>query len=385
MLSFGSVCSGIESASVGLRELGFKADWFSEIEPFPCALLKYRFPLVTNYGDMNFLPLLIRLGVVKAPPYMFGGTPCQAFSVIGGRQSLGDARGNLTLKYVEVINAIDSVRTTPTIAVWENVPGVLSTKDNAFGCFLGELAGSGHELQPGERPEVGKSDDFWRWDKINAVHVAKWPNAGSVHGPTRSIAWRVIDAQYFGLAESRRRVFLIASARKDFDPEKILFEYEGVRRDVAPIRDEGESFTGVPGTGYTKAGDYIIFEPRSADGVPRVGPNQHVCPTLNTMQGGQREPCIADSTGVRKLTPVECERLQGFHDNWTLLPFGKKQKADAELQQYYETHLNRKLTEDEYRSLCSDGPRYKAIGNSKATNCVRWLGERLIMNELGLL
>ena len=172
---------------------------------------------------MTLLPEKILSGQVEAPDLFCGGTPCQAFSVAGLRNSLDDARGNLSLTFVGIANAIDHVRSlrgdAPAIVFWENVPGVLNTKDNAFGCFLGALAGESEPITaPGER----------------------WSNAGCVFGPQRTVAWRVLDAQYFGVAQRRRRVFVVASARDDINPAEILFEFEGVRRDTPQSRKEGE-------------------------------------------------------------------------------------------------------------------------------------------------
>jgi DNA (cytosine-5)-methyltransferase 1 len=221
--SFGSVCSGIEAASVAWKPLGWRAAWFSEIEPFPCAALAHHYPETPNLGDMTRIARRVLTGEVNAPDVLCGGTPCQAFSVAGLRKSLDDDRGNLTLKFVELADAIDHVRVArgddAAIIVWENVPGVLSTKDNAFGCFLAGLAGEDGELQPPGR---------------------RWEDAGAVYGPRRSVAWRTLDAQYFGLAQRRRRVFVVASARDDFDPAQVLFEWDGVRRDTAPRREAGE-------------------------------------------------------------------------------------------------------------------------------------------------
>lgn len=218
-ITYGSVCSGIEAASVAWEPLGFVPQWFSEIEAFPSAVLAHHWPHVTNLGDMTKIAERIRSGEIAAPDVLVGGTPCQAFSVAGARKGLADDRGQLTISYGELADAIDDTRTAagkqPAIIVWENVPGVLSSKDNAFGAFLGLLAGEDCELQP-----PGK----------------KWTNAGFVSGPKRTIAWRVLDAQYFGVAQRRRRVFVVASARTDFDPKKVLFESEGVRRDTAPSR-----------------------------------------------------------------------------------------------------------------------------------------------------
>jgi DNA (cytosine-5)-methyltransferase 1 len=219
-MKFGSVCSGIEAASVAWEPLGWKAAWFSEIEPFPCAVLKHHYPDVPNFGDMTTLPQRIISGEIEPPDLFCGGTPCQAFSVAGMRKSLDDARGNLSLTFCEIANAIDNVRLAggehPAIIFWENVPGVLSTKDNAFGCFLAGLAGEDGAVEP---------------------PGGKWANAGCVYGPQRAVAWRVLDAQYFGVAQRRRRVFVVASARADFDPAAVLFEFDGLRRDTAPSRE----------------------------------------------------------------------------------------------------------------------------------------------------
>lgn len=220
---FGSVCSGIEAASVAWKQIGWKASWLAEIEPFPSAVLEHHYPETPNLGDMTKIADHVKSKKVVAPDVLVGGTPCQAFSVAGMREGLADPRGELTIRYVELADAIDNVRRQrgdqPAVIVWENVPGVLSSKDNAFGCFLGALAGESSELQP-----TGK----------------KWSNAGCVYGPKRAIAWRILDAQYFGLAQRRKRVFLVASARDGFDPAKVLFEFDSVRRDTAPCREKGK-------------------------------------------------------------------------------------------------------------------------------------------------
>lgn len=140
-MRYGSVCSGIEAVSVAWEPLGLTPAWFSEIEPFSRAVLNYHWPDVPNYGDMTLLAARILRGEVDAPDILVGGTPCQAFSVAGLRKGLHDERGQLTLSFIEVANAIDKRRSElgkcPCIILWENVPGVLSDKTNAFGCFIG--------------------------------------------------------------------------------------------------------------------------------------------------------------------------------------------------------------------------------------------------------
>ena len=208
-MRFGSVCSGIEAASVAWSPLGWEAAWFAEIEPFPSAVLAHRYPDVPNYGDMTTLPERILSGEVEAPDILCGGTPCQAFSVAGQRKSLDDDRGNLSLVFTEIVDAIDNARFVqgrgPCVVFWENVPGVLSVKDNAFGCLLAELVGASAPLQSG-------------------TNGNKWPSAGYVAGPKRQAAWRTLDAQHFGVPQRRKRVFVVASARDDFNPSKVLFE-----------------------------------------------------------------------------------------------------------------------------------------------------------------
>lgn len=226
-INYGSVCSGIEAATVAWHPLGWRAAWYAEIEPFPSAVLAHHYPDTPNHGDMTRLAAMVLPGKIPAPEVLVGGTPCQAFSVAGMREGLADPRGALTVKYVELLDAIDHVRTKrgepEATCVWENVPGVLSDKGNAFGCFLGALVGESEELQP---------------------PGGKWKDAGCVYGPTRTAAWRVLDAQYFGLAQRRRRVFVVASARAGFDPLEVLFEREGVRRDTPPRRGEGQDLAG---------------------------------------------------------------------------------------------------------------------------------------------
>ena len=223
-----SVCSGIEAASAAWMPLGWQPVAFSEIEPFPCAVLAHHHPDVPNLGDMS----LFR----DWPDELFadadaivGGPPCQAFSVAGARRGLLDARGNLTLIYVELLDHADDIRRKygkpPIVALYENVPGIFSDRTNAFGCLVGGLAGEDVPVVP-----PGK----------------RWTDAGCVFGPKRAIAWRVLDAQFFGVAQRRRRVFVVASARKGFDPAQVLFEWDGVRRDTAPSREARQTAPTIP-------------------------------------------------------------------------------------------------------------------------------------------
>ena len=410
-LTYGSVCSGIEAASVAWEPLNMKPEWFSEIEPFPCAVLNHHWPEVSNLGDMTTITDRLNASEVIAPDVLVGGTPCQAFSVAGLRGSLSDERGQLTLSFVELADCIDEIREkdgkAPAIIVWENVPGVLSSKDNAFGCFLAGLAGENEEIKP-----MG----------------GKWSNAGVVSGPQRTISWRILDAQYFGVPQRRRRIFVIATARKDISVAEILFERESLsgsiksrseeKQTVAALTANGVGATGADDNqalaghlivgpldtqcGYEKhtmqsvqLGHLVTFNPQaggktsstlgaSSETVGCLQASQQpaialtkadvhavayaVAPInldsykINTItasygMGGadlETKPLILKNNIVRRLTPVECERLQGFPDNHTKVPFKDKSIGD-----------------------CPDGHRYRALGNSMAVPVMRWIGERI--------
>ncbi|EPM9528900.1 Dam family site-specific DNA-(adenine-N6)-methyltransferase [Escherichia coli] len=416
-LRYGSVCSGIEAASIAWEPLGMRAAWFAEIEPFPSAVLAHRWPHIANLGDMTKLAKKVLAGEIESPDVLVGGTPCQAFSIAGLRGGLDDERGALTLKYVELANAIDDKRSEsflkPTVIVWENVPGVLSSADNAFGCFLAGLAGEDAPFEPGDRPESGKSNAFWRWDGKTGCHAPKWPQCGCIYGPQRKVAWRILDAQYFGVAQRRRRVFVVASARTDLDPATVLFEFEGVRRDIAPSRGEGKEVAGNVGngiksgshwdnpvnphltlarshnTGGTGASNQEIFSQR---GSGLVGAYRMVAfgeyaddEAASTVKARDfkdaTDLAVFDSANVgvavRRLTPVECERLQGFPDGHTLIPTEKRKKVSSDELAYLRNHYP-DLSEEEAAMLAADGPRYKAIGNSMAVPVMQWIGCRIL-------
>lgn len=250
-LRFLSVCSGIEAASVAWHPLGWKAVAFSEIEKFPSAVLKHHYPEVPNLGDFTKIDTKT-LGRVDI---LAGGTPCQAFSVAGLRGGLNDERGNLTLKFVELAHEL-AANNGLRNAVWENVVGVLSDKGNAFGCFLAGLVGADDAVIPSEKPAYGKSNKHWKWRKGGRYavlnddgektgefevrepwHALSWPRHGMVSGPKGRAAWAVKDAQFFGVAQRRRRVLVVADFGNGADPAAVLFEPEGVLR-YPPSRGE---------------------------------------------------------------------------------------------------------------------------------------------------
>lgn len=369
-MNFLSVCSGIEAASAAWHPLGWKACAFSEIEKFPSAVLSHHYPDTPNYGDMT--------NYKDWPDATFdvlvGGTPCQSFSIAGLRQGLADPRGNLMLVYLGLLD-----RFRPEWMVWENVPGVLSSNGGRdFGTFLGGLGQLGY-----------------------------------------GFAYRVLDAQYFGLAQRRKRVFVVGCLGDWRRSAAVLFEPESLSGHPAPRRETGQATAptlsartksgGGLGTDLDCDGGLVAHTLRgegfdaSEDGTGRGTPLVPICfsakdhgadamedlsPTLRA--GGHSEshanagvmpaiayrttgnngcyetgdvaPCLNTGSDqnhttllqnwrVRRLTPRECERLQGFPDGYTAIPYRGKPAAD--------------------------GHRYKALGNSMAVPVMRWIGERM--------
>lgn len=311
--TIGSICSGIEAASVAWKDFSFDFKWLSEIAPFPSDFLKIKYPDLLNVGDMNAIPKKILKHEIDAPDLICGGTPCQAFSLAGFQNGLNDERGNLTLKFCEIINANDEIRKRQgkeeTIVFWENVEGVLKDKTNAFGCFLSLLAGCKKEL------------------KMN-----KFPNAGLLRGPKRNIAWRILDAKYFGIPQQRRRLYVVAGG-KGFNPENVLFEKhekEFSEFKKYPLRFEKDGHRFEVFREYT---DCLY----SAYGTKWNGNAAAYNGSLFVVQDDR----------LRRFTPLECERLMGFPDNYTLV--------------------------DSVRPT----NRYQGVGNSWAVPVVKWIGSRI--------
>ena len=286
-MRFGSVCSGIEAASAAWHALGWRAAWVSEIEAFPSAVIAARWPGVENLGDMTSLPERILAREVEAPDVFVGGTPCQAFSVAGLRGSLSDARGNLTLTFVRIADAIDAVRRAdgraPCWVVWENVPGVLSVADNAFGAFLGGLVGGDAALEPPR----GRG----------------WTDAGVVSGPERCAAWRVLDAQFFGLAQRRRRVFVLARAGAGNwqAADALLPVIESVRWHPAPRRETGQRTAGAAATGARGGGGLGADAKLDGALIPSTGDVSH-CLNASGMgrQDYETETLVAHAFDARQ-------------------------------------------------------------------------------------
>ena len=410
--------------------LGWEAAWYSEIEPFPCAVLKHHYPAVPNYGDMTKYEEWLNEPI----NLLVGGTPCQSFSVAGLRKGLADPRGNLMLTYGAIAR-----RYRPEWLVWENVPGVLSSNNGRdFGTFLGMLAELGY-----------------------------------------GFAYRVLDAQYFGVAQRRRRVFVVANARSWQRAAAVLFESHSLQGHPAPSREQGQDVAGTiaarfgssrnnieevapPQTAFTlktfaeyregvgtlraNGGDLgggsetliantltagigrrydgetdtfalafpwqsaldpigqpdnisgtliknqtmAVAQPIPIDTMNHLGRGDHHSfgdfqpggPSYTLTKGHSHavaQPMTSDQTAgtlranpgsgwrsngtpvegvaiqamqVRRLTPVECERLQGFPDGYTNIPWRKAAESP-------------------------DGPRYKALGNSMAVPVMRWIGKRI--------
>jgi DNA (cytosine-5)-methyltransferase 1 len=346
-----SVCSGIESATVAWHQLGFKPVGFSEIEKFPSQVLTHHYPDVNNYGDMT----KYKEWDIGTIDILVGGTPCQSFSVAGLRQGMQDPRGNLALTYCGILD-----RFNPKWFAWENVPGVLSSNGGRdFGSFLGALAELGY-----------------------------------------GFAYRVLDAQNFGVPQRRRRVFVIGCLGDWRRAAEVLFEPESLCWDIKTSRKKGQDIakcltTGI-GTRLDSETDTFVtqvYESHPNDS--RIKEMGNTCQTVTSRwgTGGGNVPIALKGAGatsqnangsgykedsmftlnctdvhgvclpintmtrqVRRLTPIECERLQGFPDGYTdIQPNGKP---------------------------TADGSRYKALGNSMAVPVMKWIGERIKQVDL---
>jgi len=399
---YGSVCSGIEAATAAWHPLGWEPAFFSEIEAFPSAVLAHHYPDAPNLGDMTKYKDWPDANI----NVLVGGTPCQSFSVAGLRKGLDDPRGNLMLTFGAI-----AAKYRPQWLVWENVPGVLSSNGGRdFGSFLGLLGELGY-----------------------------------------GFAYRVLDAQYVGLAQRRKRVFVVGCLGDWRGAAAVLFERHSLSGHPAPRREKGKvaptipaRSTGVGGLGtdfdcdgglismahgqggaeiahnmgptltcnheapivaHTLRAKYNASEDGTGRGTPIVpvafgwqnSPSQgdsvieSVSPTLDkskkpavampiNTQIATRSEKMGEGTGfgigddgdpaftlqaahshgvfssmqVRRLTPVECERLQGFPDKYTAIPYRNKPVEK-----------------------CPDGPRYKALGNSMAVPVMGWIGSRI--------
>lgn len=314
----GSICSGIEAASVAWNHFDWTFEWFSEIADFPSKVLREKFSSVMNLGDMNNIPQALVNCEISTPDLICGGTPCQAFSLAGWKKGLEDGRGNLTLKFVDIVEANDAARSkkgmSPCTIFWENVEGVLTDKTNAFGCLVSSLAGFN-----------------------DIIEMKRWPNAGVLKGPKRNIAWRVLDAKYFGVPQQRRRLYVLAGGN-DFLPENILFEKH---------LNKFQDYPSAP-LAFKKNGHHFqVFRQYtdclySAYGTKWNGNAAAYNGSLFVVQDNR----------VRRLSPLECERLMGFPDNYTNIVGAKRTN------------------------------RYQAIGNSWAVPVVRWIGQRLMEYDI---
>lgn len=341
-----SVFSGIEAASCAWDGMGWEPAAFAEVDPFACAVLAHRFPEVPNLGDVKQIDWRRYRGKVDL---VVGGSPCQSFSVAGKREGL---KGESGLMF-EFVRCVREVR--PRWVLWENVPGALSSEGGeAFGCLLRELAdGGGYGL-----------------------------------------AWRVLDAQFFGVAQRRRRLFLVGRAGDGFrEACGVLFEPDCLSGDSAASRAKRQELAADArrGSGGGDRARVAGFCAGNTAAAGSIGYREDESPTLRGGASGTNQVptvvCMADDNAnaaidddmcgslkvggsepvcaheadeqhrkyvVRRLTPTEYERLQGFPDGWTKIPYRGK-PAEA----------------------CPDGPRYRALGNSMAVPVMRWIGERI--------
>lgn len=330
-MKYVSLFSGIEAATVAWEPLGWDPVCFAEFDEFPSAVLAERYPEVPNVGDVTKVNWKKYKGKCDI---VVGGSPCQSFSVAGKREGLQGESGLM----FEYIRAVREIR--PRWFLWENVPGALSSEGGeAFRQLLSEMDKLGYGL-----------------------------------------AWRILDAQFFGVAQ-RRRLFLVGHLGA-CPPVGVLIEPESMRGDFESSAEKRASLAAAAERSACSAG----FKYHQGAGAGGIGAEPEQLPTLTadwhnpavfpinepitmadlnantaighnmvgTLKVGGDAPSVVNNMLVRRLTPRECERLQGFPDDWTKIPYRGK-PADE----------------------CPDGPRYKAIGNSMAVPVMRWIGERV--------
>ena len=451
-----SLFSGIEAASVAWEPLGWEPVAFCEVDAFPSAVLAHRWPDVPNLGDITKVDWSDFAKGKRKPDVVVGGSPCQSFSVAGNREGLAGESG-LMFEYIRAVRSI-----MPRCFVWENVPGAFTSEHGeAFRQLLAEMDALGYGL-----------------------------------------AWRVLDAQFFGVAQRRERVFLVGCLGDPRRAARVLFEPDGLRWDTPSSRDKrqelaaragrgaareggavagfcagnsakastigyaveqsptlraGESGTnmtptvltpktlqvrcGCEGGGkgaliqddmsatlstsqtqtvfaptYQIAGNIIGRDPRNGGhqlGVVDPDDNGAFTLTTNDLHAVAAPVCLGDDNAkaacdvdmcgalkvggsapimgssayeVRRLMPVECERLQGFPDGHTDLTGADpdalfERMAREDMDEAERKRLRTKLRK--WCKECPDTPRYKACGNSMAVPVMRWIGERIAMTEGG--
>ena len=295
-LRYLSVCDGIGAVHLAWQQLGWECVGISEIAPFPAAVVDHHFGF-RNFGDLkNYKKWPERL--LADVDLLAGGTPCQSFSVAGNRRSLDDDRGNLTRVYVDCFHHINRIRRShersPTIALWENVPGVLTTKDNAFGCLLGGLLGC---------------------DEAPRTKTRKWPKAGFLCSETMRVGWRILDSKFYAVAQQRRRLFLCAVPGELIEhfgegacPSQILALKEGMpgeppTRGASRKKTPGSPVESPAGRGAgTEAG-------RRTDGTPEVI-------AFNSNSRGSHLPsCGRDTSIANTLTASQRGAVAFVHHN----------------------------------------------------------------------
>jgi DNA (cytosine-5)-methyltransferase 1 len=421
---YGSICSGIETASVAWAPLGWRAAWFSEIDRFPAAVLRARWPDVPNLGDFTRIGRETDAGRYGPIELLVGGTPCQSFSVAGLRGGLADDRGNLALEFLRLAG-----RLRPRWLVWENVTGVLSSlshdaPDPVPPAPPVDMGCDGQEMETDDEYGADQSHGF-------ACVLAGLSELGY------GFAYRVLDAQYVrvdglerAVPQRRGRVFVVGYSGKLERPgdaptardlrrfslisAAALFEPEGLQGHSAPRRRaRSELAASLAGSSGKRGGlqehDNLIAPPRTgnqygdhesregllvaiaftakdygADAIAELAPTLRamghhkshanaggqVAIAVNARQdpvchdaalpldtdSGTQAIALADPAGpaVRRLTPIECERLMGLSDDYTRIAWRGKPA-----------------------SACPDGPRYKALGNGMAANVMRWIGGRI--------
>lgn len=357
-----STFSGISAASVAWQKLGMHFVGYSEVDAFACHVLSAQLDVskpkylptaetlgmtdrqyrtyvksfdelpdagTPNFGDISQIKDsdLEALGQVDI---LEGGSPCQAFSIAGLRQGLNDERGNLMLEFcrlAERMKRINGLR----FVVWENVKGVLNNDGGrAFGILLGSLVGSDRGIIP---PQRG------------------WRNSGfATQGECTTVTWRLLDSKYFGVPQRRERIFVVADfADRRRIAEEVLFDRKSQDRFASTFANPKQKvISRTAGSPIGSTEDVEHIHPKTVGTLLASGAGMDRMAGVGSELDFVIVQKLNGKTLVRRLHPIECERLQGFPDDWTNVMFKGKPASDSN--------------------------RYKKIGNSMAVPCMELIG-----------
>ena len=349
MMTLGSLFDGLGGWQIAACRAGIKPMWSSEIEKFPLKLTSIRFPQTKQLGDITKLSA----GEIKPVDIITMGSPCQDLSIAGERKGLAGERSGLFVTAIKLVHSMRKLTNGryPKYAVWENVTGAFSSnKGMDFKSVL----------------------EAFTKTSIPVPRHGKWAKSGMVRSRICTVTWRTLDAQYWGVPQRRRRIFLVADYTGGGCTEEILFKSESLSRDFTTGSKKWQGTSCERGAGSHAPSRFalndqggnnvpLVYSKATYSGIKEDKIAACLCASGGEYGGGSENYFLCDPKDcpndsrlrLRRLTPLECERLQGLPDNWTLID----------------------------NKACSDSARYKAIGNGMAQPCADFVMSRIAEHE----